>query len=98
MASQYTRLLCAAAFVTVVTIVAVLIPADARFTTSARTLVVAASRTLYAVNQSSASRGSISVYDIDHGHSLLEMIPTVVNVDDVKGVAVSAAKGKLYVA
>jgi hypothetical protein len=94
--SHYTRLLCAVAFVTVVAIVAVLIP-DARFTTSARTLLVAASRTLYAVNQSSASRGSISVYDIDRGHSLLGTIPTVVNVDDVKGVAVSAATGKLYV-
>ena len=56
------------------------------------------SRTLYAVNQSSATRGSISVYDIDRGHNLLKTIPTVPNVDDVKGVAASAATGKLYVA
>jgi hypothetical protein len=55
------------------------------------------SRTLYAVNQSAASRGSISVYDIDRGHSLLKTIPTVSDVDDVKGVAISATSGKLYV-
>jgi hypothetical protein len=54
--------------------------------------------TLYAVNQSSATRGSISVYDIDRRHNLLKTIPTVSDVDDVKGVAVSAATGKLYVA
>src|SRR6516164_7950822 len=47
--------------------------------------------------QSSAARGSISVYDIDRGHSLLKTIPTVSGVDDVKGVAVSAATGRLYV-
>jgi hypothetical protein len=56
------------------------------------------SRTLYAVNQSADTRGSISVYDIDHAHNLLKTIPTVANVDDVKGMAVSAATGKLYVA
>jgi hypothetical protein len=70
------------------------------------------SRTLYAVNQASSfcnkigwlrlacpthDRGSISVYDIDHGHSLLKTIPTVSNVDDVRGVVASAATGKLYV-
>jgi WD40 repeat protein len=55
-------------------------------------------RTLYAVNQSSAMRGSISVYDIDRGHRLIKTIRTASNVDDVKGVAVSAATGKLYVA
>jgi hypothetical protein len=55
------------------------------------------SRTLYAVNQSAANRGSISVYDIDRGHALLKTIPTVSDVDDVKGVAVSATTGKLYV-
>src|SRR5262249_24836333 len=55
-------------------------------------------RTLYAVNQSSASRGLISVYDIDHGHNLLKTIKTVPNVDDVKGVTASAATGKLYIA
>jgi hypothetical protein len=55
-------------------------------------------RALYAVNQGSAIRGSISVYDIDSGHRLVKTISTVPNVDDVKGVVVSTAKGKLYVA
>jgi hypothetical protein len=92
--SRYARLFCVVAFVTVVTV-------DARFT--ALNPLVAAnawfpSRTLYAVNQSSAARGSISVYDIDRKHNLLKTIPTVSNVGDVKGVAVSAATGKLYVA
>ena len=91
------------AFVTVVVSFAIGIPADAHFATLTRPLLIAAnalstSRTLYAVNQSSATRGSISVYDIDHGHHLLKTIPTISNVDDVKGVAVSAATGKLYVA
>jgi len=58
----------------------------------------AISRTFYAVNQASGQRGSISVYDIDHGHALIKTIRTVPNVDDVKGVAASAATGKLYVA
>jgi hypothetical protein len=76
------------AFVTVVVSLAIRIPADAHFATLTRPLVIAAnasstSRTLYAVNQSSATRGSISVYDIDRGHSLLKTIPTVSNVDDV---------------
>ena len=93
----------AVAFVTVIVSLAVRILADPHFTTLSETLLVAAnalspSRTLYAVNQSSATRGSISVYDIDRGHNLLKTIPTVSNVDDVKGVAVSAATGKLYVA
>jgi hypothetical protein len=56
------------------------------------------SRYLYAVNQSVANRGSISVYDIDHGHRLIKTIRTVPNIADVKGVAVSAVTGKLYVA
>jgi hypothetical protein len=100
--SRYARLLCAVAFVTVVVSLAVrIISVDPRFTTS--TLLMAAnalsaSRTLYAVNQSVASRGSISVYDIDRGHNLLKTITTVSNVGDVKGVAASAATGKLYVA
>ncbi len=94
--------LCAVVFVTAVVGLAVRIPAEAHFTLT-RPLLAAAialpiSRTLYAVNQSSATRGSISVYDIDRGHNLLKTIPTVSNVDDVKGVAVSAATGKLYVA
>ena len=55
-------------------------------------------RALYAVNQSPADRGSISVYDIDEGHRLIRTIPTVANVQDIRGVAVSAVTGKLYVA
>lgn len=55
-------------------------------------------RALYAVNQVSAMRGSISVYDIDRGHRLIKTISTVSNVDDVRGIAVSAATGKIYVA
>jgi DNA-binding beta-propeller fold protein YncE len=55
-------------------------------------------RTLYAVNQAPGVRGSISVYDIDHQHRLIETIETVSGVEDVKGVAASAATGKLYVA
>jgi hypothetical protein len=99
--SPYARLLCAAAIVTVVVSLAARIAVDPRFTTLK--LLTAAnalstSRTLYAVNQSSGNRGSVSVYDIDRGHNLLKTITTVSNVDDVKGVAVSAATGKLYVA
>jgi hypothetical protein len=56
------------------------------------------SRKLYAVNQSSRDRGSISVYDIDLGHRLIKTIHTVPEVGDVRGVAVSAVSGKLYVA
>jgi hypothetical protein len=56
------------------------------------------SRNLYAVNQSSKNRGSISIYDIDAGHRLIKTIHTVPDVADVKGVAVSAITGKLYVA
>jgi hypothetical protein len=55
------------------------------------------SRNLYAVNQSPNDRGSISVYDIVSGHRLVKTIQTVPNVADVKGVAVSAVTGRLYV-
>jgi DNA-binding beta-propeller fold protein YncE len=55
-------------------------------------------RNLYAVNQSSKNRGSISTYDIDAGHRLIKTIHTVPDVGDVRGVAVSAVTGKLYVA
>ncbi|MGC1888900.1 MAG: WD40 repeat domain-containing protein [Stellaceae bacterium] len=55
-------------------------------------------RSLYAVNQAAAGRGSISVYDIEAGHRLVKTIRTVANVGDVRGVAVSAITGKLYVA
>lgn len=58
----------------------------------------ARSRYLYAVNQSRANRGSISVYDIHHGHRLVKTIRTVDNVKDVKGVAASSVTGRLYVA
>src|SRR5207253_7323500 len=60
--------------------------------------VPAAARSLYAVNQAAADRGSVSVYDIEGGHRLVKTIGTVPNVGDVRGVAVSAVTGKLYVA
>ena len=55
-------------------------------------------RTLYAVNEAPSDRGSISVYDIEAGHRLVKTITTVPGVGDVRGVAVSAVTGKLYVA
>jgi len=55
-------------------------------------------RRLYAVNQSGKNRGSIAVYDIDAGHRLVKTIATVPGVRNVRGVAASAATGKLYVA
>ena len=57
-----------------------------------------APRSLYAVNESSDDRGSISVYDIDAGHRLIKTIRTVPGVGDVRGVAISGVTGKLYVA
>ena len=56
------------------------------------------SRYLYAVNQSTKDRGSISVYDIDAGHRLIKTIQTVPGIGDVRGVVASAVTGKLYVA
>jgi hypothetical protein len=78
-------------------------PAASTNSTSTASPVLAAyeSRTgrfLYAVNQAAATRGSISVYDIDGGHRLVKTIETVRDVDDVKGVVASAATGRLYVA
>jgi hypothetical protein len=77
------------------------IAVDARFplfsTQMLPTNALSALRAVYAVNQASAMRGSISVYDIDAGHRLVKTISTVSNVDDVRGVAVSAVTGKLYV-
>ena len=100
--SQYVHLLLTVALVTVGVGLAAQISGTAHSRTSTRTLLAAnvasTSRNLYAVNQSSANRGSISVYDIDRGHGLVKTTQTVANVDDVKGVAVSAATGKLYVA
>src|SRR4029077_12560101 len=55
-------------------------------------------RFLYAVNQAAATRGSISVYDIDAEHRLVKTTETVPDVDDVKGVVASAGTGRLYVA
>src|SRR5271166_921480 len=55
-------------------------------------------RSLYAVSEAPNDRGSISVYDIEAGHRLIKTIKTVPNVGDVRGVAVSAVSGKLYVA
>jgi hypothetical protein len=95
---------CAVAFIMAVVSPAAWTGAEALFNTQTTTPIMVAanalstSRTLYAVNQSSATRGSISVYDIDRGHSPIKTIKTVSNVDDVKGVAVSAATGNLYVA
>ena len=57
-----------------------------------------APRSLYAVNESAKDRGSVSVYDINAGHRLIKTIQTVPGVGDVRGVAVSAATGKFYVA
>lgn len=53
---------------------------------------------LYAVNQSRSARGSISVYDMDGGHRLVKTLRTPRRVADVRGIAASAATGKLYVA
>ena len=57
-----------------------------------------APRSLFAVNESSKDRGSISVYDIDAGHRLIKNVQTVPGVGDVRGVAVSVAAGRVYVA
>jgi len=57
-----------------------------------------APHSLYAVNESSKDRGSISVYDIDAGYRLIKTVQTVPGVGDVRGVAVSAVTGKLYAA
>jgi DNA-binding beta-propeller fold protein YncE len=59
---------------------------------------LAAARSLYVVSQAAADRGSVSIYDIEAGHRLVKTIGTVPNVGDVRGVAVSAVTGKLYVA
>jgi WD40 repeat protein len=53
---------------------------------------------LYAVNESSNNRGSISVYDIDAGHRLIRTIQTILGVDDIRGVTGNALTGRLYVA
>jgi 6-phosphogluconolactonase (cycloisomerase 2 family) len=78
-------------------------PAASTVSTSAESLAPAAhemhtGRFLYAVNQTAATGGSISVYDIGAGHRLVKTIETVRDVDDVRGVAASMATGRLYVA
>src|SRR5262245_11210673 len=78
---QCAHLLDIALTVTVSLVLAGTLKVDANAQSTARTLTA---RTLYAVSQSSATRDSISVYDIDRGHNLLRTIPTVSNVDDVK--------------
>src|SRR6516165_8125636 len=90
------------AFLTVAVGLVGWIAVDARFPLFSETQMLPTNalstlRALYAVNQASAMRGSISVYDIDRGHRLVKTISTVPNVDDVRGVAVSAVTGKLYV-
>jgi hypothetical protein len=96
--SKYA-LLFAGAFATAAAFLAPSFCPPARLGSSTRAFAAGtASRTLYAVNQSIANRGSISVYDIEHEHGLVKTIQTVPNVDDVKGVVASAATGKLYVA
>src|SRR5215472_6645322 len=55
-------------------------------------------RALYAVNEAAGDRGSISVYDIEAGNRMIKTIETVSNVADPRGVAASAATGRLYVA
>jgi hypothetical protein len=52
-------------------------------------------RTLYAVNECSNNRGSISVYDLDAGHRLIRTIHTVPSANDVRGVADTAAHVEL---
>ena len=100
---KYVRLVCGVASVTAVMALAPRIDPRAHGGRAVPALVAvahaaSASRTLYAVNQSSADRGSISVYDIEGGHGRVKTIRTVAGVADVKGVAASAATGRLYVA
>ncbi len=71
--------------------------------TSASALLARAARAepqriLYAVDQASENKGSISLYDIDAGHRLIRIVQTVPGIHDVRGVAASAATGRLFVA
>ena len=50
----------------------------------------------YAVNES-GNIGSISVYDMDNGHTLVKTIQTVSGISDPRGVVANATTGKLYV-
>jgi hypothetical protein len=110
MAAEQHRCRCAcAAVVAIMTIgaaarnAAAAPPTATANSTSMESTVLAAysprkGRFLYAVNQAAATRGSISVYDIDTGHRLIKTIETVHDVDDVKGVVASATTGRVYVA
>src|SRR6516225_1650484 len=93
MKSKYVQLAC----MLVLTASALTIRSVPLLATSAEYASLSA-RNLYAVNQSSKNRGSISIYDIDAGHRLIKTIHTVPDVGDVRGVAVGAVTGKLYVA
>jgi hypothetical protein len=68
-----------------------------QFTVTNQALGNPPARSLYAVNQSAANRGSISVYNIDAGHKLFKTITPVSDVRDIRGVAANATTGKLYV-
>jgi 6-phosphogluconolactonase (cycloisomerase 2 family) len=97
------RFACAVALATVtigsaVRSVAAAPPAASTRNTSTESHEPRTGRFLYAVNQAAATRGSISIYDISAGHRLVKTIEAVRDVDDVKGVAASAATGRLYVA
>jgi hypothetical protein len=84
MKSQYVQLSCLL-FATAVLAASALAIGDvpllaAYFSTPSKTVPVAEyagslSRNLFAINQSSKNRGSISVYDIDAGHRLIKTIP-----------------------
>ena len=63
----------------------------AAVTTSGATRPTALERRLYVTNAS-----SISVYDIDHGHTLIREI-AVPNAGDYKGIGASVQLGRLYV-
>src|SRR6516165_10768430 len=75
-----------------------LLIATALSAVAAPALGAEAQRRLYAVNEASGERGTISVYDIDAGHRPIKTIRTVANVGDVRGVAANPRTGKLYVA
>src|SRR6266498_852981 len=98
MASKYAQLLCVVLFV--ISVMGASAPAIRSVPLRAAhvTAPLSVSRNLYAVNQSHKNRGSISVYDIDAGHRLIKTLDTVPGVGDVRGVAISALTGKLYVA
>jgi hypothetical protein len=94
---RYARILFTVGFAVAAVGTAAWMGAETSSTRSVASNALSTSRTLYAVSQSAATRGSISVYDIDRGHTHIKTIQTVANVDDVKGIAASSATGNLYV-